>query len=481
MKMKQLLKVTYTSLGIAAFGILSPAYSQVKIGSNPATINANSILELESSNKGLLMSRVALDSTTLATPLTAHVAGMHVYNTATKHDVIPGTYYNDGTQWVRLSNEVSNNVQLFGSGVPAAGCVGGTLYTDTLETSATLGQQWTCSGGAWKVYKAPNSTPFYLAGTTNDAGSSKTATVMRHGGINVVNSTFDAKSIITPDGNIRVYRSSAKYPVYGGYMDFTNDEQVPSKFRIALRTDYNALALQTGAVPRILIASDGRVGFNTVTPRNTVHIKGNLLGSSDNEIQGALGIGTSLKDGYQFTYNNTTDIANGAIQSSSEAPNLNLAKKTASVGDRFMAFFVGGDLVGNLTRVADGVALNKISDVRLKENIKETHFSIEDLIKLKVVDYNFKSDKSKTLTTGFIAQDLHKVFPDAVSVGGADEKVNPWTVDYGKVTPLLVKAIQDQQKEIELLKSQLADLNTLKAEVASIKEMLGQGNTKSAK
>lgn len=481
MKIEQLLKVTFTSLGIAAFGVLSPAYSQIKIGSNPATINANSILELEGNNKGLLMSRVALDSTTLAAPLTAHVAGMHVFNTATKHDVIPGTYYNDGTQWVRLSNEVSNKVQLFGAGLPAEGCVSGTIYTDTLETSATLGQQWTCSGQVWKAYKAPNSTPFYLAGTTNDAGASKMAMLMRHGGINLVNKTFDTRSVITPDGGIRLYRSGAKYPIYGGYVDFTNNEQVGSKFRIAVRNDYNVLAFQTGTIARMTLAEDGYIGFNTITPRSTVHIKGNLLGSADSEIQGSFGAGTSLKDGYHFTYNNVTDIAVAAIQSSTDAANLLLSKKTSAVGDRFLSFFIGGNLVGTITRVADGVALNKISDVRLKENITTSHYSIADLMKIKVVDYNFKSDKSKTLTTGFIAQDLHKVFPDAVTVGGADEKVNPWTVDYGKVTPLLVQAIQDQQKEIEMLKSQLVEMNTLKAEVASIKEMLGQGNARSTK
>jgi hypothetical protein len=479
--MDKLLKLTFTSLGMAALGVMSPAYSQVKMGSNPATINSNSILELESNNKGLLLSRVALDSTTLPTPLSAHVAGMHVYNTATAHDVQPGTYYNDGAQWVRLANEVTNNVQLFGSGAPAAGCVSGTLYTDTLSTSATLGQQWTCSGGAWKVYKAPNSTPFYLSGSTNDAGSNKTAQIMRHGGIRLMNVAGTTKSTFLPDGGLSLYRSGTAFPVYGGYIDLTNNESQNSKFRIAVRNDLSALALQTGALPRMIMLEDGRIGFNTNTPGSTVHIKGNLLGSSDGEVQGSIGTGTSVKDGYHFFYNNITDVATGAIQSSTDAANLLLSKRTASVGDRFVSFFVGGTVVGTITRVADGIALNKLSDGRLKENITASHYSIDDLMKIKVVDYNFKSDKSKTQLVGFIAQDLHKVYPDAVSEGGADEKVNPWTVDYGKMTPLLVKAIQDQQKEIEMLRSQLTEMNSLKAEVATIKAMLGQGETNNAR
>lgn len=73
----------------------------VGIGTNSP--NANAILELNSSNKGLLMPRVALVATTNASPLTQHVAGMHVYNTAAVNDVTPGEYYNDGTKWLPIA------------------------------------------------------------------------------------------------------------------------------------------------------------------------------------------------------------------------------------------------------------------------------------------------------------------------------------------------------------------------------------------
>jgi hypothetical protein len=35
--------------------------------------------------------------------MTAHVAGMTIYNTATTGDVTPGLYYNDGTQWIKIA------------------------------------------------------------------------------------------------------------------------------------------------------------------------------------------------------------------------------------------------------------------------------------------------------------------------------------------------------------------------------------------
>ncbi len=83
---------------------LNITQAQIKIGDNPATINASSILEIESTSNGLLLPRVALSSTSSFAPLVAHVVGMVVYNTATAGDVTPGYYYNDGFQWVRISD-----------------------------------------------------------------------------------------------------------------------------------------------------------------------------------------------------------------------------------------------------------------------------------------------------------------------------------------------------------------------------------------
>ncbi len=62
--------------------------------------NRDAILELESSKRGLLNTRVALVRTIDASPLSQHVAGMMVYNTSSINDVHPGIYYNDGSKWI---------------------------------------------------------------------------------------------------------------------------------------------------------------------------------------------------------------------------------------------------------------------------------------------------------------------------------------------------------------------------------------------
>ena len=86
-------------------------YSQVGIGTtNP---NPDSALEISSTNQGLLLPRIALLSTSQTTPLSAHVNGMMVYNTNTSGSgitaVSPGFYFNDGTKWIRFSDQQAIN------------------------------------------------------------------------------------------------------------------------------------------------------------------------------------------------------------------------------------------------------------------------------------------------------------------------------------------------------------------------------------
>jgi hypothetical protein len=81
--------------------------AQVKISATPSIANPNAILEIESTNKGLLLPRLALVSTTLAMPLSNFVKGMVVYDTATINDITPGMYYSDGTKWVKMAAEGS--------------------------------------------------------------------------------------------------------------------------------------------------------------------------------------------------------------------------------------------------------------------------------------------------------------------------------------------------------------------------------------
>lgn len=94
---------------LAALTFTIAAKAQVKVGGASPTPNADAILELESTSKGMILPRVALTNTTSFAPLSAHVQGMTVYNTATAGDVTPGIYVNDGTKWLRAGSSTASN------------------------------------------------------------------------------------------------------------------------------------------------------------------------------------------------------------------------------------------------------------------------------------------------------------------------------------------------------------------------------------
>ena len=92
-----------------AFSFLSGVFFFAQtgnVGINTSTPDTNAVLDVVSTHRGILNPRVALTAISSPSPLTAHVAGMVVYNTATTGDVVPALYYNDGTQWVKTADGV---------------------------------------------------------------------------------------------------------------------------------------------------------------------------------------------------------------------------------------------------------------------------------------------------------------------------------------------------------------------------------------
>jgi hypothetical protein len=103
------------------------------------------------------------------------------------------------------------------------------------------------------------------------------------------------------------------------------------------------------------------------------------------------------------------------------------------------------------------------SDLRLKENIVDASSKLEDILKLRVVNFNLISDIEKKKNIGFIAQELQEVFPSFVyekDTREYDEEENLISgfedslgVKVGMEFAILVKAMQEQQAQIEELKA----------------------------
>ena len=72
------------------------------------------------------------------------------------------------------------------------------------------------------------------------------------------------------------------------------------------------------------------------------------------------------------------------------------------------------------------------------------------------VSYNWKADPDGQRSMGFIAQEMQEVMPEAVSTGEDDDAM--MSMDYGRITPILVSALQDAHRKIEQLEQRLADM-----------------------
>ena len=204
---------------------------------------------------------------------------------------------------------------------------------------------------------------------------------------------------------------------------------------------------------------------------------------------GNIGIGTTSPDYKLEVVDNTANFVMGVINQNGTSVGHGVkitAGSNTATGASFLAFYrPDGTILGNISQNGlSTVAYNTSSDRRLKNNIVNTHFGVADLMKIQVRDYVYKADASNTPVTGFIAQELYEIFPNAITKPANEEDM--WSVDYGKVTPLLVKAIQEQQATIENQQKQIDELNAknlaltqkvdaldqLKAEVENLKKAM---------
>jgi hypothetical protein len=120
------------------------------------------------------------------------------------------------------------------------------------------------------------------------------------------------------------------------------------------------------------------------------------------------------------------------------------------------------------------------SDARLKTHIMPLgKGTLQKVMALEAVTYEKKETLESTQydkkETGFIAQDLRKVFPTMVQENGKDKLLS---VNYTELIPVLTKAIQEQQVQIEQLKKENAGLRTETAKVATLESQMSALNAK---
>lgn len=94
-----------------------------------------------------------------------------------------------------------------------------------------------------------------------------------------------------------------------------------------------------------------------------------------------------------------------------------------------------------------------ISDVNQKKNIATLKNSLENVLKLRGVSFNWKTTNEKSV--GLIAQEVEKVYPELVMTNAS---TSVKSVQYANLVGPLIEAVKAQQAEIEALKARVAKL-----------------------
>lgn len=183
------------------------------------------------------------------------------------------------------------------------------------------------------------------------------------------------------------------------------------------------------------ILRDGSNNVVVYTTSGSVSLRANGLGGGD-EITCT---STSV------TINNDTTInGNTAITATT---NTRLIINTSSGGVNMTIRTDGSAVVGSITNNGANTSFNTSSDYRLKKNIKPIKNIIDTLRQLKPYNFDFISNGFNT--DGFIAHEVQEILPYCVH--GEKDGEQMQSIDYSKLTPLLVAAVQQQQIQIDLL------------------------------
>ena len=96
------------------------------------------------------------------------------------------------------------------------------------------------------------------------------------------------------------------------------------------------------------------------------------------------------------------------------------------------------------------------SDITLKKDIQEIRFGLKHILSLRPVTWRWSTGKkSDHLEHGFIAQEVEEVIPELVSINTWEDGTERKFLSTKEMIPYLVAAVQEQQKEIDELRSRL--------------------------
>ncbi len=200
------------------------------------------------------------------------------------------------------------------------------------------------------------------------------------------------------------------------------------------------LDFYTNSMNRMSITNSGNTGIGTNSPTSRLHVSGSE--STLNGGNAAIQI-TNTAPGS----NNTWYFRVGATGTVTPEGALSIADNGAY---RFVLYNDGNAWLQG--------ALTQNSDATLKKNVHQLSSSLNHLQQLNGYSYNWKDPSRDTaIQLGLLSQEVKKIYPGLVK-----ENMNgELSLNYIGLIPVMIESIKEQQKQIEELKKENAEIKNM--------------------
>lgn len=396
------------------------------VGIGTVSPNAAALLHVNSTNKGILIPQVSIDSLRDVTSIPSPAHGLLVFNTTqpgVRNDMTRGFYYYsiNALTWIKLADNLNDNVW-------QPGGILGVQLRDTADGVEIMDNYTGSSTNFSPKLKILNKLDSSLNGNKNNI------TAMVVSGVNLKTTAgWDSlqKTTIIFENN---------YLTTSGTSGTANNVAISSYINnkgINQSTQTNGLAFYVTAPPQNTATAD--------TPslamfRHNVGI-GAYPSDINNVTEGRLQI-TGFSNGDQLSIRHPSSI------------NLKWGFYVSSI-DSSLNFYSNGSLRSNIDRVT-GV-YTALSDRNRKKNIQPLKPVLETIMKLPVYSFNYLDSKdTDKRMLGFMAQDLQPFFPELVYQRYDRDITKPvLTMDYSGLGVIAIKALQEQQIIIQQQQEQI--------------------------
>jgi hypothetical protein len=403
------------------------------------------------------------------------------------------TYTNNGTVFWggTTNNDNHNGIMLSAYGDALGGSIGSNLnysngtvsQTNTNRSSAEIQFSNTTTASNTSEIKfggyVKGSTTFTERMTINNSGQVSIGTT-------------------SPDGILGVQSATGEVGFNAG------TSSSPERGNIYFDTDGSGWCLNIGKYQSssfsalMTIKDSGNTGIGTESPSKLLHLKGSAAQIRIEDSDGTNQIADIASDSGDMLLTSRNNTSHGEIifrrfngtsvlesaridnagnflfATTSSSTNANGIRffPTGSSGGCFAEFYNGDDgqalnigrnsngtvtnfvngssTVGSIA-LASGTTYNTSSDARLKDVTGKAR-GLEVIGQLNPVAYNWK--ESGQADEGLIAQEIEELVPNAVN----QDEDGYYQMDYSKLVVHLIKAVQEQQEQIESLTSEIANL-----------------------